>query len=121
MQTPLRRSKRGQPVVAGHNEQNPGSTSTGDVVHARQLRAEDLTGDQIEQLQRAEVETDSLQTCFYASFSRAGPVKRAARVYGKKAAGALIRSTFPRNASLRERCWMAEIYSFFWIIQTLPN
>lgn len=87
MQTPLRRSQRGQPVVSDHvsqNSENTATTKAGDVVYTRALDPADLTGDQFETLQTSEVDFNGLQTRFHNNFTRGDLLKRATRVYGKR-------------------------------------
>lgn len=86
MQTPLRRSRRGQPIVASqstHKPQEGTQTIVGEVMHTRALKMEDLAQDQLEMLQRREVSIEDLQTRFHGEFSRSGSVRRAARTYGR--------------------------------------
>lgn len=85
MQTPLRRSKRGQPVVEGlssHKLQDGPSTIAGDVLHTRQLMRGDLTFEQYDQLQAKKASLDGLRTRFHHNFTRSDSVKRSAKVYG---------------------------------------
>lgn len=100
MQTPLRRSKRGQPIVAGHTPsdvpQNATVTSVEDALHIRRSQPEDFTSNQTEQLQRDDIDIDDLQTHFYNHFTDRGGeiVNRATRAHGK---GSRIARGEPEN------------------------
>lgn len=89
--TPLRRSRRGQPIVsAPSNTFDPHATpfNLPDLSHKRMTCSEDLYEEDINALNDREIPLADLETHFYDSFSRnsisPSTVKRGVKIYGKK-------------------------------------
>ncbi|KAI0081042.1 P-loop containing nucleoside triphosphate hydrolase protein [Panus rudis PR-1116 ss-1] len=87
-QTPLRRSKRGQPIVSVSidNNHNSETVVTPHPVHTRRTKAEDLFPEDIDALNKRDIEIDELETRFFDSYSVATkvPAKKPLRTYGKQ-------------------------------------
>ncbi|KZT07411.1 P-loop containing nucleoside triphosphate hydrolase protein [Laetiporus sulphureus 93-53] len=82
-QTPLRRSKRGQPLLSeATNDLNQLDAPAGSCIHSRRARMEDLWEEEREIL---DLELDAVETRFYIQYSRREvfAVKREPRVYGR--------------------------------------
>lgn len=84
--TPLRRSKRGQPIVAVSADtlDSDAPLNLPEPVFKRTTRSEDLYQEDIEALNRRDVSIEDLETHFYDRLSmRMHGVKRTLKTYGK--------------------------------------
>ncbi|KAJ3556543.1 hypothetical protein NM688_g1974 [Phlebia brevispora] len=86
--TPLRRSKRGQPLLAVNgpsgSSKNRGSiVKTSDAVFSRETRVEDLSDSQMDKFEEEELKYAQFTTNFYSQFERNETTKASLKVYGR--------------------------------------